>query len=164
MKLKSFLEDSEKTKNIVEVLAILIVGVYFLFQVFAGSFVVSMDLDPKAKFVDVGGKRALSISLSLKRGSYGSLKVHEISYRIRDAMSGKVVVDFTNFKGIAKLDVETRKEINDWVRLSPGDKKMFSEIVELEHAGPVKIEFFVVGVRDLGFTTAQWRSSIIVVE
>ncbi|MCF6437603.1 hypothetical protein [Pseudoalteromonas sp. MMG022] len=164
MKLNDYKNEIEAIKNLVEIVAILGVGGYFLFQAFVGSFVISMELEPKAEFVNTKEGSALNLSLSLKSGNYGSVRVNSISYKIQDAISNEVIVPYTKFEGVTKVDIDSKAAITERIRLSPGDRKIFSEFKVLKYDRPIKVEFLVIGARDNSFFTAQWKSSIVVLK
>jgi hypothetical protein len=146
----------EEVKNIVEIIAILFIGFYFLFQVMVGSFIVSMEVTPSIKQFDIKGKKGFIVSLYLKRGNYGSINLHSIHYTVKDAINNKVIKGIEPFTGLTKYNTNTKTKINAYIRLSPGDKKTFSEAFFLDYTNPIKIDFLIIAKRDKAINDAQW--------
>lgn len=150
-----------KTRSIVEILAITLGGLYFAFQVLAGSFVVSMEVLPKIEKTEIDGSPGYILSLELKKGSYGSVNLKDIQYHVRDAVSGNEMLPPASFSGITKLNTSTLKSNGKGLRFSPGDKMVFSEAFLLNTQRPFVVDVYVSAIRDFGLMDSHWRSQVI---
>ena len=101
------------------------------------------------------------VSLDLKRGNYGSIQLKKIYFTVFDAIDNSVLLERREFRGVEKFGLESLRENGERIRLSPGDKKTFSEVFLLETENPIKADILIVARRDWGISDAQWRVNTI---
>lgn len=164
---------AELAKAIVESIALICVGGYFIWKIRAGYQVVNLSLGLQcqrtARDADTD---LLVLSATLTKGDRGSLEIHDaqVRFTIRDQ------VRIASFAGLDRSSytteslATTERQVIDWshrsrsapfLRLSPGESSCFACHIELPRGETCFVEVAVIGKRDMGKRTGQWKATYV---
>jgi hypothetical protein len=148
---------------------------FFLYKVIAGYLFPNLEvsLDCSRQPNSHSGKDFLKITVTLTKGEYGTLRIHDVQARITPENSDARSVSFIGverrsflsqtFNGHERkiIDWGNRSKKNPFLQISPKEKTQFSAYAEIPPEVPCVIDVAILGKILASSKFGQWRASSI---
>jgi len=162
-------ETSEILKNYAQVGAWAAAGLYFAVKALQGFFVIDVSLSASLERTASSevGIDYLSVAVDLKRGSRGTLRMHDAVVFVTQGQTVqelKLGIGRYSSTMVGKrrfLNVATLSESAPTLNLSPGEAARFSTWCSVASKEPCSINVVVIGTMFLSPALGQWRTSAI---
>ncbi len=165
----------EWVKDLFQVVALMAAAGFFLYKVIAGHLFPNLEvsLDCSRQPNSHSGKDFLKITVTLTKGEYGTLRIHDVQARITSENSAARFVSFIGvdrrsflcerFNGQERkiIDWVNRSKQNPFLQISPKEKTQFSAYTEIPQEVPCAIDVAILGKILASWKFGQWRASCI---
>jgi hypothetical protein len=160
---------AEIIKNYAQVAAWTVAGLYFLLRSLNGDFVVdaSLTATTQRSASHSPGVDYLSVVVDLKRGSRGSLRLHDAVVIVTQrgtSQKAKLGIERFSFRQGGKclaVAIGDQAEHVPTLNLAAGESAQFSTWFEVTNADPCVVEVVVVGTMFASLKVGQWRTSVV---
>ncbi len=159
-------------KTVSEILAFLGAAGFFVYKLIAGYLMVNAGISAKIeRSTATETDDYLTVSAMVKKGSQGSLNVHDVK-ALFSWNGGSKEVEFVGFNRLSyktEKGETKRKRIvfgktsksRPFLRLTTDEEATFSGMAQVPRKEPCTIEVVVLGIRKGGWRVGQWRASVI---
>lgn len=163
------LDIPEQGKNVIEALAVIAAGGFFLWKANAGWLVVNLEIFIETERQFLNNEDILAFKIILKKGSTDTLKIKDVKARVYMLEEDKEIeVQPFSFPEITKLKVENYENIvweknqdNEKISLSPGESFHLGRHCKVPNNKPVIVEATLFGNRIFWKKGFQWRASVV---
>ncbi len=164
--------DIDTLKTVSQILAFLAGAGFFGYKLFCGYFFVNAGISARLeRSTSTGADDYLTVSATMKKGSQGSLEIHDARARFTWSANSKEV-KLVGFDRLAhRTDDEDPKRQRvvfgqtsksaPFLNLTTEEEATFSAMVQIPHGEPCTVEVVILGIRTGGNRVAQWRTSVI---
>jgi hypothetical protein len=169
------------TKVVLETMAYVLAGLFFLFKAYVGYFFDNLSLSLSCRRrstmpqqAEQAGKDQIVVVVSIKKGDNGMLRLFLLECRVVELKSGEEHTKSFDIRRIGyKRDevlklkpqaIQWREERKGYPNLQfpPGDETQFAHLFEVTHGETCKIDVVVMGrSRWPRIKLGQWRASEI---
>jgi hypothetical protein len=160
----------EAAKTVLEAVAWLCAGGFFLYKAFTGYFIANMSVGLKCARQAIPGsdRDVLRIALQLTKGPSGTVSLHDARAKVSWAGETPVFLEFvgvdrrsfrTDETGRKMLDWAKRSEGNPFTNLSPGEATQFVCHCVVPSGEVCTVDAAVLGKVVWSHYTSQWRAS-----
>jgi hypothetical protein len=168
---KSFKDNVEILKSVVETLAFFLAGLYFLYQIGTSITIVNLDLSIATERQALDKEHDyLKVTLGVKKGNINSLYLHEIMGRVRvNNQKREIVLDFDEYFKLGYIAHEMKfdnwkvNKDNPRYQLGTEEATQFAAYTVVPARKVCRIDIAVLGGSEtLQYGRSQWRISAVV--
>lgn len=162
----------DTTKKVAEILGFFGAAGFFGYKLLAGYLMVNAGISAKLeRSMATETDDYLTVSATVKKGSQGSLNVHDVR-ALFSWSGGSKEVELVGFNRLSyKTDNgETQRKravfgktskSSPFLRLTTDEEATFSGMAQVPRKEPCTVEVVVLGIRKRGRKVGQWRTSVI---